>query len=224
MSSTATPIRGGDLADEPICEFGHYLAGLAYPNSDGSSRVDALGGVGLGTALVLVPEDDNPVDPQAIAVYAPDGRQLGYLHRGLAEEVRGWAAEGLGVTATVESASAPSEQFPVPEVRIAVRVSQLRPPGVPADAMAMARGHARSCWKLLALTRVWRPQDLPEAEGEIADTVRGLPAPLAGAFRDELAKLTAEAAADPRGLRRRLGLPLEALPDPRFGESIRRVE
>lgn len=55
------------------------IVGVTFPNRDGSSRQAYILGVQAGEALELRPEPDNPVDPNAVAVYTRSGRQLGYL-------------------------------------------------------------------------------------------------------------------------------------------------
>jgi hypothetical protein len=88
-------------------EFYSSIAGVRYNNEDGSSRQQIIkDGIRPGDALGFRFEDDNPVDPFAVVVLTPDGRQAGYLHtrtesNGLAEEVRKWVADGSPVRLTV---------------------------------------------------------------------------------------------------------------------------
>jgi hypothetical protein len=76
---------GDDLVDGFYCK----IAGTTFPNADGSDRMQIARGCEPGELLTLAPEPENPYDPNAIAVWRKDGRQLGYLPREQAEEIAG---------------------------------------------------------------------------------------------------------------------------------------
>jgi hypothetical protein len=64
------------------------VAGVAYPNKDGSKRARIIADCDVGTALELRPEPENKYDPNAVAIVRLGlGEQLGYLESGLASEV-----------------------------------------------------------------------------------------------------------------------------------------
>lgn len=70
------------------------LAGVAFSNPGSNekrqriiSELSRSGKLDAGTELTAVREADNAFDPHAVAVYAPDGRQLGYLPRNEAVSV-----------------------------------------------------------------------------------------------------------------------------------------
>jgi len=71
------------------------VAGVSYNNRDGTSRQRIILRCSAGELLRLKAEDDNPVDPNAVAVIRLNGEQLGYLHREDAAEVRKGSQEGL---------------------------------------------------------------------------------------------------------------------------------
>ena len=56
-----------------------------------------------GTELVLKRLPDNPYDSNAVAVLAPDGRQLGFLSRDVAQNVSPLIASGVSYRAFVEA-------------------------------------------------------------------------------------------------------------------------
>jgi hypothetical protein len=79
-------------AVEPLIDY-HFpskIAGAAYANSDGSSRVEALAECKVFEELVFEHEPDNPVDAKAVAVYRKEPRvQLGYLPARTAHDLLG---------------------------------------------------------------------------------------------------------------------------------------
>ena len=65
----------------------HYItkvAGVTHENKDGTSRQEIIADCYEGESLNLVPEPDNPIDENAIAVCRASGEQIGYLNKGLA--------------------------------------------------------------------------------------------------------------------------------------------
>jgi hypothetical protein len=64
------------------------VAGVRYKNDDGSSRQEAINQCQPREMLRLVPEPDNPVDPNAVKVCRENGQQLGYVPRQLAARMR----------------------------------------------------------------------------------------------------------------------------------------
>lgn len=86
------------------------LVGVAYRNEGANSenRQDIIaslcrqGKLNRGERLTLVPEPQNPYDANAIAVIGPDGRQLGYLSRAVAETISRAMHEGQMFCASVE--------------------------------------------------------------------------------------------------------------------------
>lgn len=55
------------------------IVGVSFLNPDGSSRQEAIQCLQEGDRVVLQHEWSNPVDPNAIAVFTEDGRQIGYV-------------------------------------------------------------------------------------------------------------------------------------------------
>jgi hypothetical protein len=71
------------------------VVGVSHRNRSGSpSRQNILARCGPNEELQLIREADNPVDPNAIALYRNNGQQLGYLNTRLAEEMREWLSRG----------------------------------------------------------------------------------------------------------------------------------
>lgn len=70
------------------------VVGISRPNRDGSSRQDIAAKCQTLEKLVLRHEEDNPVDPNAVAVLRETGEQLGYLRAELAKEVVQNAGQG----------------------------------------------------------------------------------------------------------------------------------
>ncbi|WP_375273002.1 HIRAN domain-containing protein [Sphingomonas sp.] len=57
------------------------IVGIDFPNNDRarSNRRSELMLLLPGAPMTLVPEPRNPVDPHAVAVFSPNGLQVGYL-------------------------------------------------------------------------------------------------------------------------------------------------
>lgn len=127
---------GPQPAGQLKTEFYSSIAGVSHHNRDGTSRQRIIRqSVRPGDSLGFRFDDDNPVDPLAVAVFAPDGRQLGYLNtrpqgdRGLAEEVRQWVAEGCHVQLTVKEVTGGTRGKPRHGVNIIVQVYEPEPVG-----------------------------------------------------------------------------------------------
>jgi hypothetical protein len=74
--------------------FWSKVAGVTHENRDGRSRQEILKRCEGRELLRLVPEPDNPVDRNAIAVLRRNGEQLGYLDRRLARETHNRMQKG----------------------------------------------------------------------------------------------------------------------------------
>lgn len=65
------------------------VVGVSKPNEDGSSRQDFIRQeVKENDKLKLEAEPDNPFDSNAIKVLSPQGHQIGYLSKEMAEKVK----------------------------------------------------------------------------------------------------------------------------------------
>ena len=80
--------------DRSVTHFFTKVVGVTHKNEDGSSRQDAIESLNPIDKLELENEDDNTVDPNAVAVLSPYGEQVGYLSRALAEEVMHGSEQG----------------------------------------------------------------------------------------------------------------------------------
>ena len=70
------------------------VAGVRYKNDDGSSRQEAINQCQSREMLRLVPEPDNPVDPNAVKVLRQNGQQIGYIPRRLAARMHDHFVKG----------------------------------------------------------------------------------------------------------------------------------
>lgn len=77
------------------------LYGVSFRNKDGSPRQQLIRQCRAGDRLRLVREPGNPHDPCAVAVQAPDGRQIGYLGGHLAHDIACEMDAGRRVSATI---------------------------------------------------------------------------------------------------------------------------
>lgn len=78
------------------------LVGVSFLNNDGSSRQGILNQCSdiseeNPLPLYLARDTENPYDPNAIAVYTEEGKQLGYLSRKINEIVAPWLEQGENV-------------------------------------------------------------------------------------------------------------------------------
>ena len=92
-------------------DFHTKLVGVTHRNPDGTERQDLIeeledafelaGEIPLG----LKREPKNPFDPNAIAVLDPEGRQLGFLSRKVAETLAPQLDQGVAVTVVATAAT-----------------------------------------------------------------------------------------------------------------------
>jgi len=76
------------------------VVGVSKDNTDGTSRQQIISReVAENDPLQLVPEPDNPYDPNAVKVLSKFGHQIGYLGREEAERVRLALLNDVTVTA-----------------------------------------------------------------------------------------------------------------------------
>jgi hypothetical protein len=82
------------------------IVGADYPNKRGPGRRFDLAICVPGEPIELRPEDSNPADEWAIAVYSCRGVQLGYIPSQRAPLVRKWMSESREMTAVFQARSA----------------------------------------------------------------------------------------------------------------------
>jgi len=78
------------------------LAGVRHKNADGSSRQKIIKTLSIGSNIDLIPEPENPYDPNAVACYYK-GRQVGYLMKRDNSQVLEAIKKGTNVTAKVHT-------------------------------------------------------------------------------------------------------------------------
>lgn len=71
------------------------VAGVTWPNPDGSSRQEIAATLVERDELSLMAEPENAFDANAIAVHSPDGDQVGYLEGRLARELTHRMKQGV---------------------------------------------------------------------------------------------------------------------------------
>lgn len=65
------------------------VAGVTFPNSDGSSRQRIIEeDVEIGDEIVLEKEPDNKFDENAIKILTKNGKQLGYVPKDVAKDLK----------------------------------------------------------------------------------------------------------------------------------------
>ena len=87
------------------------VAGVTFPNRDGSSRQEIIQRCCSHEQPYLEPEPDNPADPNAIRVVRETGEQLGYLPAALAEGVAHGFQDGWSYVAFVSSVFTPDDAY-----------------------------------------------------------------------------------------------------------------
>jgi hypothetical protein len=58
--------------------FTTQVHGIYHDNADGSSRQEIISRCHVGEEVLLVPEPDNPNDPEAVKICRKNGEQIGY--------------------------------------------------------------------------------------------------------------------------------------------------
>jgi HIRAN domain-containing protein len=108
--------------------FYSSIAGVSHQNRDRTSRQTIIReALWLGAPRRIVAEDDNPVDTNALALLAPDGRQVGYVNSRLARDMRKWLAEGCRIELSVSDLTGGTPDKPTRGVNVLVRVFDPRP-------------------------------------------------------------------------------------------------
>lgn len=104
-STPSMPAIKPVLANENTEQFHTKIAGVTYPNDDGTSRQDIIHKYCQpGMALTLMREPDNPHSSTAIAVYitTPTGpSQIGYISENVASELSPFIKAGHQVKAEI---------------------------------------------------------------------------------------------------------------------------
>jgi len=101
FSSSATVEELGELDRRTFVNHRSVnIAGVSHENRDGTNRQQIVARCSPGEVLRLEREEDNPVDPNAVAVVRLNGEQLGYLPREDAVRViegseEGWTYAGV---------------------------------------------------------------------------------------------------------------------------------
>lgn len=107
-------------------QFFNTVAGVSYRNPDGTPRQEIIRrAVRAGLRLRAQLEDDNPVDPCAVALFTPDGQQIGYLNAATAMDVRDHVARGRWVEITVADTTGGYSDKPTMGVNIHVTVYEI---------------------------------------------------------------------------------------------------
>ena len=87
LLKTWTDARGNPI--QCIHRYSRTVVGFSHPNKRGIGRMNLVQKLEIGPKLVLVPEPDNPVDRNAILVYAADDLEndIGHLHSSAAKYI-----------------------------------------------------------------------------------------------------------------------------------------
>lgn len=78
-----------------------YLAGITDANANGMDRKNIIVQSGKGAKLQLQREPNNPSDPNAVAVYTVEGKQIGYLNKVDAREIAKLLDAGVTIDARI---------------------------------------------------------------------------------------------------------------------------
>ncbi len=93
-----TSISQGRLLRPNIRHIYSKIAGVSFANDDGVSRQQIIEQACRQYAcLRIVPECDNPRDPNALAVLTASGARIGYIRKGLRQELLGYILGGYVV-------------------------------------------------------------------------------------------------------------------------------
>lgn len=88
--------------DTPVPAMSLAVVGADFDNEDGSNRRFEIALCAPGDPIELVPEPDNPADPQAVAVFSERGSQIGYVRAERAPRVGQLVREGRDVRAVFQ--------------------------------------------------------------------------------------------------------------------------
>lgn len=104
-------------------EFYNSVSGVTFSNTDGRSRQEIIRrSVHAGMSLSLLLEDDNPIDKSAVALFTPNGQQIGYLSQSAAWDARDHIERGRFVQVTVSATTGGTSDRPTCGVNILVEI------------------------------------------------------------------------------------------------------
>lgn len=90
-----------DADEVPLKPFECNVAGVNRPSRTGGERQDEIVRLREGQQIILIREPDNPHDPDAVALFTENGKDVGYLPREIAAEIASRLDKGSPVTAQV---------------------------------------------------------------------------------------------------------------------------
>ena len=99
------------LVLDQITHFYTKIAGVTFPNPDGSSRQEFIQKCRPDEQVFLEPEPDNRFDPNAVRVVRKTDEQLGYLPAGLAESVAAGLRDGVSFVGFVSCVLTPDDAY-----------------------------------------------------------------------------------------------------------------
>jgi ribosomal protein L37AE/L43A len=126
-SATASQAEEALSAATRVRHFFSPVAGVTFENVDGTSRQRIIARCNRLEQLVLVHEEENQFDPNAMAVKRDNGEQLGYLPADLAETVANDHRRGYRYGVMVAAITGGTKDFPALGCKLLIIVSE---PGV----------------------------------------------------------------------------------------------
>lgn len=64
------------------------IAGVTFPNEDGTNRQDLIKQLKIEEELILEKEDNNPYDSNALRILNKNKQMIGYIKKTLAQDIR----------------------------------------------------------------------------------------------------------------------------------------
>jgi hypothetical protein len=171
----SAPLTQAPPEAEVVREFFNTVAGVTFRNPDGTSRQHIIRrDAKFGMKLRLRFEDDNPVDPLAVALLTREGQQIGYLHARTAADVREHVARGRWVDISVADTTGGDPGKPTLGVNIHIKILALpseapqRAVGFRAQVVELERSGRHAEAELLLLGDVARREGAPGATAAVS--------------------------------------------------------
>ena len=125
--ATLDEVKKAESLGRGVWYFFSKVAGVTHTNKDGSDRQEIISLCDPLETLDLDREEDNPVDPNAIALRRMDGDQLGYLQAQLAADVVERLRKGYRYAAYFAGVTGGQEDKPTLGANLLILVAE---PGV----------------------------------------------------------------------------------------------
>jgi hypothetical protein len=108
----------------PVRSFHTKVVGVTKKNEDGRKRQEVIAGCKVGELVLLIRENENPYDSNAIAVYHSSRNKIGFIAADLAERLAPDMDSGQTISARVSDLTGGTPEKPSRGVNLEIVIFQ----------------------------------------------------------------------------------------------------